>query len=587
MAHEPERPAADPELAELRSDPELARVFFAETFDHLNTIEPSVLALEAAPDNAEALNEVFRPFHTIKGNAGWLGITSIEELAHRVEELLDRARSGAHRIGAPEIEVILAALDLLTSLTRDVESRLAGHEGADFRQQRQALLAEIDRLVGRAAAPPSAPVHTGQAADDQRSSSTLPAAPPEEPPHPAGAVAAEGSGKPTVKIDMRKLDGFVDLLGELAIVQSMIDQDARLLEGRDERFTRNLAQLHRITSELQRGAISMRLVPIRQTFQRMQRLVRDLSQKSGKPLKLVVWGEDTELDRKVVEEIADPLMHMLRNSVHHGIEDPDARRRAGKAPQGRLSLSAHHEGGNVVIAVGDDGCGLDTENIHRSAVAQGVIEPNAALSEAEIHALIFRPGFTTAREVTEISGRGIGMDVVRRNVEALRGRIEIRSRRGIGATFVIKLPLTLATVDGLLLSAGAQRFVLPTFAVHESFRPAGDRLHFVPGRGWIVQVRDQLLPLARLADLFNIPGAISDPSQAVVVVLEDDLRQLALMVDHLLGKQEIVIKSLGDALVNIMGVAGGAILADGQVGLILDGPGLITLAQRSVPSQAA
>jgi two-component system chemotaxis sensor kinase CheA len=330
----------------------------------------------------------------------------------------------------------------------------------------------------------------------------------------------------------------------------------------------------------------MRLVPIRRTFQRMSRLVRDLSRKSGKGLELVVSGEDTELDRNVVEEITDPLMHMLRNSVDHGIEDPETRQRLGKPPQGRLSLNAYHEGGNVVIAVADDGCGLDTEKLFRRAVALQVLEPGATPSEAEIHALIFRPGFSTVSQVTEMSGRGIGMDVVRRNVETLRGRIDIRSQPGNGATFLIKLPLTLAIVEGLILGVGAERFVLPTFSVRESLRPARDRTHVVPGQGWIVQVRDDLLPLARLADLFGIAGAATEPSEGVVVVLEDGLQCLALMVDQLLGKQEIVIKSLGDALVKISGVAGGAILADGRVSLILDAGGLMRL-RREMSSRAA
>jgi two-component system chemotaxis sensor kinase CheA len=209
------------------------------------------------------------------------------------------------------------------------------------------------------------------------------------------------------------------------------------------------------------------------------------------------------------------------------------------------------------------------------------------LSESDIHALIFMPGFSTANELTEISGRGIGMDVVRRNVETLRGRIEIRSSPDVGATFIIKLPLTLATIEGLLLSVGAQRFVLPTFSVRESLRPARDRTHFIPGQGWVVQVREELLPLVRLADLFGIPSAVSNPDEAVVIVLEDHPRHMALMVDQLIGKQEIVIKSLGEALVNITGVAGGAILADGRISLILDARGLMRLKQREAPSYAA
>jgi two-component system chemotaxis sensor kinase CheA len=570
----PDPRASNSELTTLRGDPELATIFFAETLDHLGSIEASVLALEAMPGDRKTLDEVFRPFHTLKGNAGALGIASVEELAHHVENLLDRARSGKRQIGDAEVEIVLSAVDLLTSMIHDVEARLAGRDATDFSRQRAALISAIERL-GETIPVDQVPADLSCGDEKRHGPETASTGP-----------GADGSSPATVKVDTRKLDGLVDLVGELAIVESMIHQDPQLQGRSNERLNRNLAQLLRITGELQRGSMAMRLVPIRQTFQRMSRLVRDLSRKSGKALELVISGEDTELDRKVVEEICDPLMHMIRNSVDHGIEDPETRRLAGKPPQGRLSLSAYHKGGNVVIAVADDGGGLDLEKLHQKGVAQKLFVPGAIPSEAEIHALIFRPGFSTASEVTEMSGRGVGMDVVRRNVEALRGRIEIRSQRGTGATFFIKLPLTLATVEGLILGVGAQRFVLPTFSVRESLRPSPDRMHHVPGQGWIVQVREDLLPLARLSDLFGIPGALAEPSQGVVVVLEDDLQCLALMVDELLGKQEIVIKSLGEALVNIAGVAGGAILADGRISLILDAGGLMTL-QRNISSRAA
>lgn len=568
----PSPPAPDSDLETLRADPELARIFLSETFDHLSSIEPNVVALEANPHDEKLLNDIFRPFHSLKANAGALGLAGVADLAHRVEGLLDRARSGACSIGAAETEIVLATVDLLTSMVHDVESRLAGRQGEDFDDRRAQLVAALDRLGD------------ATSASDETAFSSLPD-------HQSSTIAElpvpESQGQPAIKVDTYKLDSLVDLVGELAIVQSMIHQDPNVVAHADARLNRNLAQLHRITTELQRGAIAMRLVPIRQTFQRMRRLVRDLSQKSGKPLELTLSGEDTEIDRKVVEEIVDPLMHMVRNGVDHGIEDVETRLRSGKPAEGHLSLTAYHEGGNVVITVADDGNGLDAEKLSRKAVEQGLAKAGTPLSEAEIHALIFTPGFSTAHDVTEISGRGVGMDVVRRNVEGLRGRIEIQNRPGAGTTFLIKLPLTLATVEGLLVGVGDQRFVLPTFAVHESFRPAADNTHVVPGQGSIVQVRGQLLPLARLADLFRIAGAAVDPSEAVVIVLEDDRQRLALMVDRLLGKQEIVIKSLGEAMVNIDGVAGGAILSDGQVGLILDARGLIRLAEREMPKRAA
>jgi two-component system chemotaxis sensor kinase CheA len=289
----------------------------------------------------------------------------------------------------------------------------------------------------------------------------------------------------------------------------------------------------------------------------------------------VLSGEDTELDRKVVEEIGDPLVHMVRNSVDHGIESADRRRAAGKPEHGTLSLSACHQGGNIVITVRDDGGGLDTEKIHAKAVTRGLIAAGTACSPAEIHQFIFHPGFSTADQVTELSGRGVGMDVVRRNVEALRGRVEVQSAPGRGTTFVLKLPLTLAIVEGLLLQVGTERFVLPTFAVRESLRPRRDQVHGVWERQALIQVRDSLVPLVYLADVLGMPDARRAPWEATVVVIEDDTRQVALVVDELIGKQEVVIKSLGERFANVMGVAGGAILGDGRVGLILDAGGII------------
>ena len=388
-----------------------------------------------------------------------------------------------------------------------------------------------------------------------------------------------------VKVDTRKLDSLVDMVGELVIIQSLITEDPAMV-GADERLSRNLAQLGRIASDLQRNAMSMRMVPVRQTFQKMARLVRDLSKKSGKPVDLVLSGEDTELDRKVVEEINDPLMHMIRNSMDHGIEAPADRQKAGKNPAGRLSLSASHQGGNIVIAISDDGRGLHADKILAKAVERGLVPAGAQLPLSEIHQLIFRPGFSTAEKITEISGRGVGMDVVRRNIEALRGRIEIQTEPGKGTTFSIKLPLTLAIVEGLLLRVGEERFVMPTFSIRESLRPKRERVHTVQGVPRMIQVRDSLLPLINLAKVFNIHDAISDPCEATVVVIEDDGRFVAVLVDQLVGKQEVVIKSLGPAFAGLRGVAGGAILGDGRIGLILDAGGVIGLAEHGT-AQAA
>ncbi len=386
---------------------------------------------------------------------------------------------------------------------------------------------------------------------------------------------------------MRKLDNLVDMVGELVIAQSILAQDPAIQALADERLTRRLSQLKRITSDLQRTSMSMRMVPIRQTFQKMARLVRDLSRKSGKAVDLVLAGEETELDRKVVEEINDPLMHMVRNSIDHGVESGERRRDAGKPATATLRLSAYHQGGSIVIEIADDGAGLDADRILDKARRNGLVGEGVALPAAEIHQLIFQPGFSTADVVTEISGRGVGMDVVRRNIDALRGRIDIQTARGQGTTFFIRLPLTLAIVDGILVGVGPERFVIPTFAVRESLRPQPGQIHRAQGRSCMVQVRERLIPILHLGDHFGVDGARPDVHDSTIVVIEDNERPVALAVDSLLGKQEVVIKSLGEMFTAVKGVAGGAILGDGRIGLILDAAGLVAVMDKGAMRAAA
>ena len=377
--------------------------------------------------------------------------------------------------------------------------------------------------------------------------------------------------------DTRKLDGLVDMVGELVILESLIHESSSLARIGDERLSRNLAQLRRITTDLQRAAISMRMVPIRQTFQKMSRLVRDLNRTSGTQIELIVLGEDTELDRRVVEDIADALMHVVRNSVDRGIGPAETRLAAGTLEIGRLWLRAFHQGGNIVIEIADDGGGLNTGRVLERAIARGLVPPGDILTDDEIHQLIFKPGFSTSEQVAEMSGRSVGMDVVRRHIEALRGRVDISSAPGTGTTFSITLPLTLATLDGLLMASGNERYVISTTTVRESLRPLRTDVHSVQGAPRLVQVQDRLVPLVWLSDLF-IPGAERiDPSEATVVVIEDDARVIGLVVERLVGKQEVVVKSPGEAITAVRGVVGEAILGDGRIGLILDAHGIVTM----------
>jgi two-component system chemotaxis sensor kinase CheA len=318
----------------------------------------------------------------------------------------------------------------------------------------------------------------------------------------------------------------------------------------------------------------MRMIPVGQLFQRTARLIRDLSRKAGKQIVLETSGEDTEVDKTIAEELSDPLLHMVRNSVDHGIERPDERMATGKDPVARIRLKAYHQAGQIVIEISDDGRGLNKEKILAKAVQNGVIESGSQLSESEIYQLIFEPGFSTAEKITDVSGRGVGMDVVRRNVQKLRGRIDTHSVAGESTTFFIKLPLTLAIIDGLVVVVGSSRYIVPIFAVREMFRPAPDVLSTVQGQHEMALVRGSLLPIVRLHRRFGIEANAIEPSDGLLVVAECDGKQFCLLVDDLVGKQEVVIKSLGETFKDTSGLAGCAILGDGQVGLILDMDGI-------------
>ena len=571
-------PGDDAELAAFAADPELAGMFIADAIDHLGTIESTILKLEKAPADLKLVNDIFRPFHTVKGNAGVLGITSIQEFAHKIETLLDLARSGKHPMGPAEIELVLKTVDLLKLIIDELPARAAGKPTTDVSARRRELMERVDALIAGSA---SAPAHTAPLAP---LGFTSPPPPPDE--DGARGKIHRTEDQSTVKVDTKKLDNLVDMVGELVIAQAILAEDPALRTA-DERLSRRLAHVRRITSDLQRDAMAMRMVPIRQTFQKMARLARDLSRKFEKPCTLQLAGEETELDRKVVEHLTDPLMHMMRNAIDHGVESPEGRRAAGKPESAALRLSAFHRAGFIVVELADDGAGLDTERILARGVSLGLVPEGAQLEPADIHQLIFQPGFSTAARVTELSGRGVGMDVVRRNIEALRGRIEIQTIRGKGTTFSIQLPLTLAIVDGILLGVGSDRFVIPTFAVQESFRPLPEQVQTMHGQACLVQVRDRLFPLLHLGELFGIAGARQRISEGTVVVCHDNGRAVALAVDELIGKQEVVIKGLGEMFRDVRGIAGGAILGDGRIGLILDTGGLLSLVGKTASQVAA
>ena len=562
-------PPAPP--ASLAQDPELVRDFVVEAREHLGSIESKMLVLDQNPQDMEAIHSVFRGFHTIKGLAGFLEFAVIQEMAHEVETLLDRARNGNLTITPAVVDGVLAGADFLKQAIDGVEATLAGNPAAAAGDHRR-LLARIRNLLEGGP----------QEADVAPAFSQSPATAP-----PAGAETAEASketradtGGPkaaasfSVRVETSKLDYLLDMVGEMVIAQSLVRHDPDLSMGLKPRLARNLSQLARITAEVQRATMSMRMIPIGQLFQRTARLVRDLSRKAGKQVELETSGDDTELDKTIAEELADPLMHMVRNAIDHGIEAPEARAAAGKTPVAHVRLAAYHQGGQIVLEIADDGRGLDQEKILNKARQKGLVADGAQLSDNEIYHLIFEPGFSTAEQVTDISGRGVGMDVVRKHVQKLRGRIDIQSHKGTGTTFYLKLPLTLAIIEGLVVTVGQYRYIVPIFAVREMFRPKPEGLATIRGRDEMALVRGSLLPVVRLHQRFGVAPRTEDPCEGLLVVSECEGKQFCLLVDDLVGKQEVVIKSLGETLKNIAGIAGGAILGDGRVGLILDMEGI-------------
>ena len=378
-----------------------------------------------------------------------------------------------------------------------------------------------------------------------------------------------------MRVRVDRLDRLIDAVGELVIAQSMVAADPGVGREESRELLKKVAHAGKIVRELQDLALSLRMVPLRATFQKLARVVRDAARKLGKHVQLVTEGTETEVDRSMVDVIADPLVHMVRNACDHGLELSDARVAAGKPPMGTLALRAHHSAGSVVIELADDGRGLDRTRIVARAVKQGLVSADAAaaMPDAEVFRMIFLPGFSTSETVTDMSGRGVGMDVVRRAVESLSGRIEIESTLGKGTTFRIRLPLTLAIIDGMLVRVGDERYIIPTVSIAMSMRPTADQLHTVAGSGRMVAFRGRTIPVFRLADLAPSEGGTA--TERLVVVLNDGDGHCAVLVDEILGKQQVVTKTLGDGIPAIRWIAGGAILGDGRVGLIVDPSNLL------------
>lgn len=384
----------------------------------------------------------------------------------------------------------------------------------------------------------------------------------------------------SIRVDTEKIDKLINLVGELVITQSMItDLSEKFSIDQLPVLQERITQLERNTREIQERVMSIRMMPIGSAFHRFPRLVRDLAGNSGKQIQLVMSGEETELDKTLIEAIGDPLTHLVRNSADHGLELPEDRLAQGKSARGTIRLHAYHDGGNICVAVEDDGRGLNREKIIKKAVEKGIIADGSNMSDEAVYQLIFRPGFSTAEAITDVSGRGVGMDVVKRNIEGLGGSVDIQSTMGKGSRLTLKLPLTLAIIDGMTVRVGQDNYIIPLIAVTESIRPKPNELQRIVGKGEVVSLRGEWVPVVKLYEAFSLTPDFTDPSQALLVIVETDGRRLAVLVDELTGQQQVVIKSLEQNYRKVEAISGATILGDGQVALILDVPGLAKLAR--------
>ncbi len=585
-------------------DAETCYEFIAETLGNLENVEPLVVELEEDPGNKEIINAIFRCFHTAKGVSGFLNLQRMNRYTHELENLLDEVRNDRISFDRRIADFVLESFDFLRNLLEQVralmdqgllyepdyaieeavasiQSLLASDTtlgGPSVAQDEPSLLGEILVDMKRTT---QEDVDEALALQNERPESKLGEILTESgrvsPRDVEDALRKQRTIETTIRVSTEKLDQMVDMVGELVIAQTLVAEHSLIQQTKDQKFVKDFSQLHRITSELQKTAMSMRMVLIRQTFQKMVRLVRDLSRKSGKQVELQMFGEDTEIDRNMVDEIYDPLVHMVRNAMDHGLETSEERIAAGKPPVGQLQLRAYHQGGSLFIDITDDGRGLNRDRILKKALDRGLVAPKTDYTDHEIYNFIFLPGFSTAEAITDISGRGVGMDVVKKFVEKIRGSVEIKSRPGKGSTFTIKLPLTLAIIDGIVALVGVERYIIPAQSVRESLQAAREQFVTVSGRGEAVNMRGKILPLIRLHKIFGIPTERIRPEETILIVVEHEGKEAGLMVDDLVGKQEVVIKSLGHRLRHVPGFSGGTILGDGRVGLILDISGLFQI----------
>ncbi|MBV9523466.1 MAG: hybrid sensor histidine kinase/response regulator [Alphaproteobacteria bacterium] len=540
--------------------------FLTETAENLSLLDRDLVALEKNPNDPALLGNIFRLVHTIKGTCGFLGLPRLEAVAHAAENVLGKIRDGELAITAQAISLILEALDCIKAIMAALEASAAEPEGEDAN-----LIARLDRHArgegsGVSENPAVKPAAMTSAAAEEPSAAVHPPEPGKEPP-----VAGQ-----SIRVSVDLLENLMAMASELVLTRNQLMQILR--SQKESEFAAPLQRLSHVTTELQEGVMKTRMQPIGNAWAKLPRLVRDLATELHKKLELRLLGAETELDRQVLELIKDPLTHMVRNSADHGIESPAERIEAGKPEQGTITLDAHHEGGHIVIKISDDGRGLPLEKIKRKAIAGGFASEAelAEMTDEQVQQFIFRPGFSTASAVTSVSGRGVGMDVVRTNIEKIGGTIELKSTVGTGSSFIVKIPLTLAIVSALIVGCAGERFAIPQISVIELVRAAEnsehriERLHETP----VLRLRERLLPLVSLQEILKLGKSPAQPNETFIVVAQVGTYSFGIIVDRVFDTEEIVVKPVAPILRDIAMFSGNTILGDGSVIMILDPNGI-------------
>lgn len=561
------------EVFHIPEDIEIALVgeFITECSELIEMAESALLDLEESPNNEELINTVFRAFHTIKGTSAFMGLDPISEFTHFVETLLSMVREGDLPFDQACADINFESIDILNQMLKVVEEAEGGdplHKPAQYDSMIKVLHAiseegkeparALEQIRGKKTAGPK----TNPVKDIITDSGSG-----EEENSVADKISSKSDSESSVRVSVSRLDRLIDMVGELVIAHSVVAQDKAIPNDSD--LQKKVNHTTKILRELQDTSLTLRMVPLKATFHKMNRLVRDLSRKAGKQVKFSTFGEDTEIDRNMVDVINEPLIHMLRNSLDHGIEEPEERVKSGKDANAEISLSASQEGGKVVIEIKDDGRGINKDKILKKAIEKGLVDPEKKLTEKEIYNLIFLPGFSSAEKVTDLSGRGVGMDVVRRSIEQLQGKVDVSSELGEGTTITIELPFTLAITDGMLVRVGTQRFIVPTINIDMTFRAKETDMFTMMGSSEQVNFRGHSVPVIRLHELFEINGAKESLLEGTLLIIKNNNRRYALLVDEVIGQQQLVGKSI-HMLTKMSHISGGAILGDGRVGLILD-----------------